>query len=66
MLAIKKEYVVTAKNKKKAVLVDIDTFSKMEELIESYGLSKFMEEAEDERALNLEEAKEHYAALKKG
>ena len=42
MLAIKKEYVVTDNNKKKAVLVDIDTFSKMEELIENYGLAKFI------------------------
>lgn len=33
MLAIKKEYIVTSSNKKKAVLVDIDTFNKMEELL---------------------------------
>jgi len=33
MLAIKKEYVVADDNKKKAVLVDTDTFNKMEEII---------------------------------
>lgn len=42
-----------------------DTLSEIEELIESYGLSKFKEEVEDEKALNLEEAKEHYAVLSK-
>jgi hypothetical protein len=66
MLPIKKEYVVTAKNKKKAVLVDIDTFAKMEELIENYGLGRFMEEVESEKSLSLEEAKEHYKTLRKG
>ena len=65
MLAIKKEYVVTGDNRKKAVVVDIDTFNKMEEIIENYGLAKYMEEVENEKALSLSEAKRHYAALKK-
>ncbi|HOW55901.1 MAG TPA: hypothetical protein PLR60_14775 [Syntrophorhabdaceae bacterium] len=66
MLAIKKEYIVTANNKKKAVLIDIDTFRIMEEIIENYGLGKFMEEVENEKNLSLSNAKKHYAALKKG
>jgi PHD/YefM family antitoxin component YafN of YafNO toxin-antitoxin module len=66
MLAIKKEYVVTDNNKKKAVLVDIDTFSKMEELIENYGLAKFMDEVKNERNIDLRDAKRHYQAIKKG
>jgi PHD/YefM family antitoxin component YafN of YafNO toxin-antitoxin module len=66
MLAIKKEYVVTDNNKKKAVLVDIDTFSKMEELIENYGLAKFMDEVKNERNIALRDAKKHYQAIKKG
>jgi len=65
MLAIKKEYVVTVDNKKKAVLVDIDTFSKMEELIENYGLGKYMEEVENEENLSLHDAKKSYATMKK-
>ena len=65
MLAIKKEYVVTVDNKKKAVLVDIDTFSKMEELIENYGLGKYMEEVENEENLSLQDAKKSYATMKK-
>ena len=57
MLAIKKEYVVTYNNKKKAVLLDIDTFNKMEEIIESYGLAKYMAEVKEEESLSLSEAK---------
>ncbi len=49
MLAIKKEYVVTANNRKKAVLIDFETFKKMEELLEGYGLGKYMEEAKGEK-----------------
>ena len=66
MIAIKKEYVVTDDNKKKAVLIDIDTFNKMEEIIENYGLAKYMAEVKGEEALSLNEAKEYYSALKKG
>jgi len=43
MLKIKKEYIVNSNNKK-AVLMDIETFEKLEELLENYGLGKYMEE----------------------
>jgi PHD/YefM family antitoxin component YafN of YafNO toxin-antitoxin module len=66
MLAIKKEYVVTDDNKKRAVLIDIDTFRIMEEIIENYGLAKYMEEVKKEENLSLNEAKEYYSSLKKG
>ena len=66
MLAIKKEYVVTDDNKKKAVLVDIDTFNKMEEIIENYGLAKYMAEVTKEENFSLRDAKEYYSTLKKG
>jgi hypothetical protein len=66
MLTIKKEYVVTAYNKKRAVLIDIDTFAKLEEIVESYGLGKYMEQVENEESLSLDEAKSYYAALGKG
>ena len=66
MLAIKKEYVVTDNNKKKAVLIDIDTFNKMEEIIENYGLAKYIAEVENEEALSLSDAKEYYFSLRKG
>jgi PHD/YefM family antitoxin component YafN of YafNO toxin-antitoxin module len=66
MLAIKKEFVVTNDNKKKAVLIDIDTFNKMEEIIESYGLAKYMAEVKNEKGLSLSDAKQYYSTLKKG
>ena len=65
MLKIKKEYVINSKNKKKAVLIDIDTFEKLEELLENYGLGKFMEEVEDEETLILNDAREYYDTLRK-
>ena len=43
MLKIKKEYIVNSNNKK-AVLMDIETFEKLEELLKNYGLGKYMEE----------------------
>jgi PHD/YefM family antitoxin component YafN of YafNO toxin-antitoxin module len=66
MLAIKKEYIITENNKKKAVLVDLETFNKMEELIEDYGLGKFMDEVKNERNLTLNDGKKQYQAMKKG
>jgi hypothetical protein len=66
MLPIKKEYIVTANNKKKAVLIDLETFNKIEELIEDYGLGKFMNEVENEQNLSLTDAKKQYQAMKKG
>jgi len=48
------------------VLIDLETFNKIEELIEDYGLGKFMNEAENEQNLSLTDAKKQYQAMKKG
>jgi len=66
MFDIKKEYVVTDENKKKAVLIDIETFEKIEEILESYGLGRYMEEIEGEETLPLDEARAYYSSLRKG
>jgi len=66
MLDIKKEYVITDDNKKKAVLIDIETFERIEETLESYGLGKYMEEVKDEDALSTNDATACYETLKKG
>jgi PHD/YefM family antitoxin component YafN of YafNO toxin-antitoxin module len=66
MLAIKKEYIVTDDNKKKAVLIDIDTFNKMEEIIENYGLAKYMAEVKNEEDFSLIDAKQYYSSINKG
>lgn len=60
MQKIKKEYIVSSNNKKKAVLIDIERFEKLKKLLENYGLGKFMEEAEAEEALNINKAKDYY------
>ncbi len=65
MLEIKKEYVVTNDNMKRAVLIDIDTFEKVEEILESFGLGKYMEEVEGEEILSSDSAKRYYETLKK-
>lgn len=65
MLDIKKEYIVGEDNKKRAVLIDVETFEKIEEILESYGLGKYMEEVEGEEALGVEEAKAYYRSLEK-
>jgi len=65
MLEIRKEYIVTDDNKKRAVLIDIETFERIEEILESYGLGKYMEEVENEEALSLSDAKTYYDALEK-
>ena len=65
MFDIKKEYVVTDDNKKKAVLINIETFEKIEEILESYGLGKYMEEIEGEETMSLDEARAYYSSLKK-
>jgi len=65
MLKVKKEYLVTDDNKKKAVLIDIETFEKIEEALESFGLGKYMEEVEGEETLSIENAKKYYSKLKK-
>jgi len=65
MLDIKKEYVVTNSNRRKAVLIDIETFERIEEILENYGLGKYMEEIKDEEALSISDATPYYETLKK-
>lgn len=63
MLTIKKKYIVDERNHKIAVQLDIDTYEKIEELLENYALVKFMEENEDDELLGLEDAKKNYSEL---
>ena len=65
MLNIKKEFVVTNSNRKKAVLIDIETFERIEEILENYGLGKYMEEIKDEEILSIKDATSYYKTLKK-
>jgi len=65
MRDIRKEYVITDDNRKRAVLIDIKTFERIEEILESYGLGKYMEEAENEEVLSLSDAERYYEILEK-
>ncbi len=65
MLEIKKDYVVTDDNRKRAVLIDIETFEKVEEILESIGLGRYMEEVECEEILSSDRAIRYYNTLKK-
>jgi hypothetical protein len=59
MLDIKKKYVTNENNEAVAVQLDLETFEKMERLLEDYALGKLIEE-EDAPHLSLEEAKAYY------
>jgi hypothetical protein len=64
MLDIKKQFVVDDTNTKRAVVLDIKTFEKIEEILEDYGLTHYMEEVEEEDALDIEAARTYYEELK--
>lgn len=48
-----------------AVQLDIETFQKLEELLENYGLVKLMKEVESDEKLSIHEAKGYYNKLPK-
>ena len=63
-MQIKRQYIVDESNCKVAVQLDIETFVKIEETLENYGLIKLMEaEESDDEVFNLEQAKSYYRTL---
>jgi RelB Antitoxin alpha helical domain len=65
MEEIKRTYIIDEENRKLAVQLDIDTFNKIEELLENYGLVQLMAEAADDEALELDDAMAYYQSLEK-
>lgn len=65
MLTIKKRYIVDEKDRKVAVQLDIETFEKIEQVLEDYALGELIKENNPEDNLSLQEAKEFYKNLKK-
>lgn len=60
-MKIERQYIVNEQNHKTAVLLDIETFEKIEDLLENYVLYHLMEEdGEDNEILDLEEAEKYY------
>lgn len=60
MLDIKKTYVTDSKKRPVAVQVDIQTFEKMEQLLEDYALGQLIEENDSDDVLSVAEAKAYY------
>lgn len=60
MKTIPKKYVKDENNKTVAVQIDIETYRKIEQVIEDYALGKLIEENEPAGYLTVEEAKEFY------
>jgi hypothetical protein len=65
MTDIPVKYIGDENNKKVAVQMDIETFKKIEEALENYGLSELMKQSLDEESLSLKEAKSFYDSLEK-
>ena len=65
METIDKKYIVDEHNKKIAVQIPIETFEKIEEVLENYALFQLIKENEGEEILGLREAKAYYDRLEK-
>ncbi len=65
MLEIKKRYVVDEEDRRVAVQIDLETFAKIEEVLEDHALARWITEAQDEPALGVDAAREFYASLNK-
>lgn len=65
MLSIKKIYLTDEKRRPVAVQVDIETFEKIEQVLEDYALGQLIEENSVANNLSIHEAEEYYHALKR-
>jgi acetyl-CoA carboxylase beta subunit len=65
METINKQYIVDEHNRKIAVQIPIQTFERIEEILENYALVQLMKENEGEQVLGLNEAKAYYDQLEK-
>jgi len=65
METIIKQYIVDEQDKKIAVQIPIETFEKIEEVLENYALVQLIKENEGGEVLGLSEAKAYYDRLEK-
>ncbi|MCK9621865.1 MAG: hypothetical protein ACXW01_11340 [Methylobacter sp.] len=63
-MELKRQYIVDEDNHKVAVQLDIDTFEKIEDVLENYALVQLIN-ADESETLSAEEAKKYYATLDK-
>lgn len=64
-MEIERKYIVDEHNRKVAVQLDIETFEKIEEILENYGLVQLMPSEEEDEALDLNQAKSFYQSLER-
>ena len=64
-MELKRHYVLDEDSRRVAVQLDIDTFEKLERVLEDYGLAKLIEEEDDGETLILDDAKRYYDTLDK-
>lgn len=65
MNTIPRQYIIDEQNRRIAVQIPIQTFEKLEEILENYALVQLMEENEGEETLNAQDAKSYYDQLEK-
>jgi hypothetical protein len=66
MLNIKKTYVTDEKKRLVAVQIDIETYEKIEQVLEDYALVQLIDENNPDEYLSLNEAKEYYDKIRRG
>jgi hypothetical protein len=64
VMEFKRQYIVNEDSQRVAVQLDIDTFEKIENVLENYALVQLIN-ADDSETLNIEDAKKYYASLDK-
>ncbi|OIP69677.1 MAG: hypothetical protein AUK48_14275 [Oscillatoriales cyanobacterium CG2_30_44_21] len=64
MLDIPKQYVFDEQHRPLAVQIPIAIYNQIEEILENFGLSKLMQEVEDDELLSGDEAYSYYQSLK--
>jgi hypothetical protein len=62
---IRKRYVVDEENRRVAVQIDLETFEKIENLLENHALFELLSESKEDDVLDLDAAKKFYAGLDK-
>ena len=65
METIDKKYIVDEQNRRIAVQIPIETFEKLEEILENYALVQLMEENAGEETLSAQDARSYYDQLEK-
>jgi len=65
MLEIKKRYVVDEQDRRVAVQIDLETFARIEEVLEDFALARWITDAQEDAVLSPEAAREYYDSLDK-